>query len=172
MSSPRRVLASTVTMLCLVLVLVSCSSTSTSTSKPAAEKRLPAVTLKSLDGGKPVDLRDLRGPLVVNLWASWCVPCRTELPLYADFAKKYAGRVDVLGIDFQETRVDAALQLARKSGVTYPLVADPDGSVRAIGLPKLMLVDAEGTITHEEYVEITSPAQLEDLVSKHLGVPR
>ena len=130
------------------------------------------MSLASLDGGKPVDLRSLRGPLVVNLWASWCVPCRTELPLYAEFAKKYAGRVDVLGIDFQETQDDAARQLARKSGVTYPLLADPDGAVRAIGLPKIMLVDADGTITHEEYVEITSVGQLEDLVSKHLGVAR
>ena len=135
-------------------------------------KRLPEVTLQSLGGGEPVDLRSLRGPLVVNLWASWCVPCRTELPLYAAFAKKYAGRVDVLGIDFQDTKVEAALQLARKSGVRYPLLADPDGAVRAIGLPKVMFVDPEGRITHEEYVEITSAAQLEELVAKHLGVAR
>ncbi|MEO5652334.1 MAG: TlpA disulfide reductase family protein, partial [Marmoricola sp.] len=128
MSPGRRSLASTAVLICLVLVLAACSSSSS--SGPAAVKRLPEVTLQSLGGGEPVDLRSLRGPLVVNLWASWCVPCRTELPLYAAFAKKYAGRVDVLGIDFQETRVEAALQLARKSGVRYPLLADPDGAVR------------------------------------------
>ncbi len=168
MSLRRRLVAATVTTLCLVLFVSGCSSSST--SEPEGVKRLPAVTLAPLDGGEPVDLRSLRGPLVVNLWASWCVPCRTELPLYAEFAKKSAGRVEVLGIDFQETKADAARQLARRSGVTYPLLADPDGAVRAIGLPKIMLVDAEGTIVHEEYVEITSTAQLDGLVSKYLGV--
>ncbi len=155
--------------LVLTVLLAGCSS---SAPRAAAEKRLPDVTLQSLEGDAKVDLRSLRGPLVVNLWASWCVPCRTELPLYAAFAKKYAGRVDVLGIDFQETRVEAARQLARRSGVTYPLLTDPDGVMRAIGLPKVMLVDADGTIAHEEYVEITSAGQLEALVSRHLGVSR
>ena len=41
---------------------------------------------------------------MINLWASWCAPCRDELPHYQAFAEKYAGKVDVLGIDFQETR--------------------------------------------------------------------
>ena len=107
---------------------------------------------------------------MVNLWASWCGPCKRELPQYAAFAKKYAGKVDVLGIDFQETRPSAARELARKSGVTYPLFKDPDGKLRAVGLPKLILVDQDHKVTYQEYVEITSLAQLEKLVQKHLGV--
>ena len=55
-------------------------------------------------GGQPVDLSALRGPLVINLWASWCGPCREELPHYQAFSKKYAGKVDVLGVDWQDTR--------------------------------------------------------------------
>ena len=107
---------------------------------------------------------------MVNLWASWCAPCKRELPQYQAFAEKYAGRVDVLGVDFQETRPAAARKLARDTGVDYPLLADPDGKLRAVGLPKLILVDEDGTVAHEEYVEIESLAQLERLVEKHLGV--
>jgi cytochrome c biogenesis protein CcmG, thiol:disulfide interchange protein DsbE len=106
--------------------------------------------------------------MVINLWASWCGPCRKELPKYQAFAKKYAGKVDVLGIDFQETRLDAARDLVRQTGVRYPLLSDPDGKMGALGLPKLILLDASGRVAHEEYVEITSVAQLEGLVEDHL----
>jgi hypothetical protein len=74
----------------------------------------------------------------------------------------------VIGIDFRETRLDKAKQLVRDTGVTYPLYADPDGAVRAIGLPKILLIAADGTVAHEEYVEIADLGQLEDLVRRYL----
>ena len=134
------------------------------------QDRLPDVTLQPLDDGKPLDLAGVRGPMVVNLWASWCGPCERELPLYQAFAKKHAGTVDVLGVDWQETQKEKARALARRSGVTYPLVTDPDGKLRTQALPKLILVDREGRVAHEQYVEITSVAQLERLVETHLKV--
>lgn len=134
--------------------------------------RLPDVTLHSLTGGHDVRLRTLRGPMVVNLWASWCTPCREELPRYQAFAARHShgpGAVKVLGIDFQETRPDAARALARSTGVRYPLLADPDGTLRAVGLPELILLDRKGRIAHREYVEIRSVGQLERIVGRHLG---
>ena len=131
---------------------------------------LPDVTLPCLGGGPDVDLARLRGPLVVNLWAQWCGPCRAELPHYQAFARKYAGKVRVLGIDYQDTQPRWALQLARRSGVTYPLVADPDGKLGVRGLPKIMMVDAQGKVVYDEYGEISSVRQLERLVARHLGV--
>ena len=164
--SLRPVLRAAAILAALALVLGGCSS-----REPQSKQsdRLPDLTLAALEAGKPVRLSTLRGPLVINLWASWCGPCR-ELPRYAAFAKKYAGQVDVLGIDFQETRQAAAVKLAADTGVEYPLYADPDGRLRAIGLPKIILVDKNGRITFEKYVEITSVGQLEQLVRKHLGV--
>ena len=149
-----------------LLLLSGCSASSTGGSKD--DVRLPKVTLQPLGDGESVDLAALRGPMVVNLWASWCAPCREELPRYQAFAKKYAGKVDVLGVDWQETRVDAARKLARQSGVTYPLVADPDGRLRTQVLPKLILLDEDGKVAFEQYVKITSVAQLEKLVNQHL----
>jgi hypothetical protein len=55
--------------------------------------------------------------------------------------------------------------------VEYPLYADPDGELRAIGLPKVILLDEEGEVAFEQYVEITSVSQIEKLVAKHLEVP-
>ncbi len=155
-------------LLVALLALTGCSASDTGTKEES--KRLPDVTLQPLGDGDAVDLGELEGPMVVNLWASWCGPCKRELPVYQSFAQKYDGKVDVLGIDWQETREDAARDLARKSGVTYPLVADPEGKLRTQVLPKVILVDADGTVAFEKYVEIKSVAQLEDLVEQHLKV--
>jgi thiol-disulfide isomerase/thioredoxin len=143
----------------------------------AVDGGLPAVSLPCLGGGEDVDLSTLRGPMVVNLWASWCGPCRKEMPLLQAFSQEYAGRVSVLGIDYQDVQPGAALELARDTGVTYPLLADPQAELDGAepfptlrGLPFLALVDADGVVVHREYVALTSQAQLEDLVAEHLGV--
>ncbi|MCW2787036.1 MAG: Redoxin domain protein [Marmoricola sp.] len=153
----------------LVAGLTGCSS---DLHKPghAASDRLPQVTLKGIDGNPAVDLSTIKGPAVVNLWASWCGPCKRELPIYGAFARRYAGKVDVLGVDFQETSSKRADALLTTSHVGYPVVADPDGVTRAIGLPKLILIGADGKIAYQEYVEIKSAKQLDDLVATHLGV--
>ena len=153
----------------LALVLSGCSSEGTG-QKQEEPDRLPDVTLASLTSGEGVDLASLRGPMVVNLWASWCTPCVRELPLYQAFAEKYDGKVDVVGIDWQDTNLEKARQLATRSGVEYPLYADPDGKIRARGLPKLILLDDDGAVAFEQYVEIESVAQIEKLVEEHLGV--
>jgi thiol-disulfide isomerase/thioredoxin len=145
------------------------SGCGSATPQATSSDRLPDVTLRPLDKGSSVRLSELRGPMVVNLWASWCTPCRKEMPLYQAFARRHAKGVKVLGIDFQDTRADAARALARRSGVTYPLLADPSGRLHAVGLPKLILLDRKGRIAHQEYVEITSVGQLERIVSRHLG---
>lgn len=141
------------------------------------EDGLPDVTLPCLGGGPDVNPATLRGPLVVNLWASFCGPCRTELPIYQEFSEKYAGRVDVLGIDYNDTQAELALSLIKDTGVTYPLLADPATEMvgkgafqRIIGLPVLALVDAEGDVVFQEALEIKSLRQLEELVEDHLGV--
>jgi len=152
------------------LVLSGCSSEGTGTKQEEPD-RLPAVRLAPLSSGAGVDLASLRGPTVINLWASWCVPCLRELPLYQAYAEKYARKVDVVGIAFQETSVAKAKKLATDTGVEYPLYVDPDGKLRAIGLPKVILLDEKGGVAFEQYVEITSVAQIEKLVAQHLGVP-
>lgn len=165
----------------LALLLAGCSSdgdgddAGRDLTAPSAGGRLPDVRLDALAGGgdrddRALDLGSFRGPAVVNLWASWCGPCKDELPIYADFDRRHGDRVGVVGIDYEETSEDAARQLADRSGVSYPLYADPDGALRAVALPKLVLVDERGEIAFEQYVEITSLGQLEDLVRDHLGV--
>ena len=137
---------------------------------------LPDVTLPCLGGGSDVDVASLRGPLVVNLWASWCGPCRKEMPIYQRFHERYGDRVGVLGIDFKDTQPAAALELAQQTGATYPLLADPQTALEGTdtfptlpGLPWVILVDSEGSVVYKAPGEIDSEGQLVDLVDKHLG---
>ena len=135
---------------------------------------LPDVTLACLGGGPAVDLRGVKGPVVLNLFAQWCAPCRDELPYYQRLHEEGGDRVRELFIDYLDTQPDGAIALAEATGVTFPLVADPDGELRPEfrirGLPGLVLVDADGRVTHVEFTVIRSYRQLTDLVAEHLGV--
>lgn len=136
---------------------------------------LPDVTLPCLGGGRPVHLAGLRGkPIVLNLWASWCTPCREELPVLQRFHERAHGEVLMIGVDFEDTRPAAALRLLQQTGVTYPQVADFDKAVdTGLGrhpVPMTVLVDARGEVVAKLPMQITSADQLADLVRQSLGV--
>ena len=135
---------------------------------------LPEVTLPCLGGGPSVAVSGLRGPMVVNLFAQWCGPCRRELPFYQRLHTAARGTVEVLGVDYLDTQPDGALRLVRSSGVTFPLLADPDGrlrtDLRVRGLPGIVFVAADGTVTDVEYRSFSSYDELRDVVQQQLGV--
>ncbi len=135
--------------------------------------QLPEITLPCLGGGKEVDLHKLKGPLVINLFAQWCGPCRDELPYYQRLHRKAKGEVDVIGVDYLDTQPKAALELAKDTGVTFPLLADPAGDLRAPfrvrGLPGIVLVDADGKVT-VQLRAFRSYAELRDVVQQQLDV--
>lgn len=145
----------------------------TSSGGPAADG-LPSITLSCLGGGRPVDLAGLRGPLILNFWASWCGACKDEMPALAAYAKSHPA-VQVLGVDFLDPHPDAALKLATSSRVAYPLVADPKGALdRASPLPHVsampttVFVDANGRIAHVEAVAYTSERDVADAAQRYL----
>ncbi|MFL6132326.1 MAG: TlpA family protein disulfide reductase [Nocardioidaceae bacterium] len=140
----------------------------------ASRGELPHVTLNCLGGGPDVNLSRLRGPLVINLFAQWCGPCRAEMPYYQQLHRKARGEVRVLGIDYLDTQPARALDLVRRTGVTYPLLADPSGVLRPDfkirGLPGVVLVDAKGKVADVEFRVVRSYAELRNLVQRELDV--
>ncbi|MGH9271586.1 MAG: TlpA family protein disulfide reductase [Ilumatobacteraceae bacterium] len=112
--------------------------------------RLPAVTVTPLDGGPgPLDLAGVTGPAVINMWATWCAPCRRELPAFQDASEAHPD-VAFIGVDIAEDPVAARAFLDRL-GVTFPQYADQDGELSdALGvasLPVTLLVDGRGELT-------------------------
>jgi thiol-disulfide isomerase/thioredoxin len=134
---------------------------------------LPELTLPCLGGGREVTLSDLSGPAVIPLWASWCVSCPDELPLFQRLSDRNAGRLTVLGVDWQDTQPGKAMALLELTGSTMPQLADPGGELaehyRLSGLPGILLVDGEGTV-HFELGVIDDYAELAALVEQHTGV--
>lgn len=139
------------------------------------EGGMPGVTLPCLGGGRSVDMAGLRGPAIVNFWASWCSACRKEMPALAAYAKHHSA-VQVLGVDFLDQQPGAALELAKGSDVGYPLLADTKGALdRASpmphipGLPLTVFLDAQGSIVHIEAVPMLTEKDVAEAAQKYLG---
>ena len=101
--------------------------------------------------GKTVRLSDFRGhPVLVDFWATWCVPCRESIPVYKKlFEERRAGGFVVAGIDEDDAATDVAA-FSSKNAISYPLLRDPGrrafNAFRVGGLPTAFLIDAEGRI--------------------------
>lgn len=139
------------------------------------EGGLPEIVLPCFGGGPDVDLSTLRGPLVLNVWASWCGACRREMPVLEAFYAEHGDRVPVLGVDFQDPTTGVAMEQLAQREVTYPSVADTGGelavsSVRITAVPTTVLVAEDGTVAKVLPLELESVEELEDLVAEHLGV--
>jgi peroxiredoxin len=121
-------------------------------SGPASLAGRPAPSFSVVaTSGQPAALRDYRGKIVVmNLWASWCPPCRAEMPdLQRLYQLQRSRGLVVLGVDQGEAPARAA-SFARSLGVSYPIFADEQqqyGRVyAALGLPTTIVVDRRGTV--------------------------
>lgn len=128
--------------------------------------------LSCLDGGHPVRLDRLGVPAVVNLWASWCGPCRQELPAIDAFARSAGDQVLVLGVATRDTGT-AARALVADQRLTMPMLIDPDAVVLAMvgraALPVTVLLDAAGRVAFVYQGPPLDGPALTGLVRAHLG---
>jgi thiol-disulfide isomerase/thioredoxin len=133
---------------------------------------VPAVTLPCLRGGAPVNLAGLGGPAVINLWSSYCQPCRTELPVLQGFADAHRGEVLVLGVVTADVRA-RAVWAAHDLGVRFPSVEDTGRRLlTALGrtaLPVTLFVDAGGNLRHLDATGGLTPETLEALTRRYLA---
>jgi cytochrome c biogenesis protein CcmG/thiol:disulfide interchange protein DsbE len=142
-------------------------------SAPGEEQRpAPAISLPDVhDPSGRVELESLRGkPVVVNFWASWCVPCRKELPDFEAAHQRFGDRVAFLGVNHQDGRTPAR-DLLRQTGVTYPSGSDPDGKVAADyglrGMPSTVFISSRGQIVASRTGQL-SRSELDDMIERLL----
>lgn len=111
----------------------------------------PGFTLERLDREGTLSLSELRGKaVVINFWASWCGPCKDEAPVLERAWREHRDEgLVVVGVDFNDAR-SAARAFMRETGMTYPVVYDPDGELvadyGATGVPETFFVDRQGRL--------------------------
>ena len=134
----------------------------------------PAFSLERLDGSGELALESLRGQAVVlNFWASWCAPCRDEMPLLEAGWKRWQGRdVAFVGIDVRDLRSDARGFLER-FGVTYPNVYDGKGSMvgryGVTGYPETYFIDARGRVVYRIAGPVDEDDDLDEGIERALA---
>ncbi|RKN42745.1 TlpA family protein disulfide reductase [Micromonospora endolithica] len=140
---------------------------------PGVGKALPELTLTCFTGGDAVALPDLRGPAVINVWASWCPPCRKELPAFQRLSERTAGQLRVVGVNSRDGR-GAAQSFGEDFGVRFPMLFDQgEAFQRALernAIPLTVLVDGQGIVRHVDASGALDDARLAELVRRHLGV--
>ncbi|MEO6714417.1 MAG: TlpA disulfide reductase family protein [Mycobacteriales bacterium] len=147
--------------------------TASGTSAAAAPGGLPDLSFACLGHPGQVTLSQLRGvPLIVNLWASWCLPCRNEMPAFERLHQALRQQVRILGVDTKDAE-DSARATIQATGISYPSVADPHGTLRgdlkALGLPVTLFVAADGRVLEQHLGEL-SERDMRDRVAKYFGI--
>ena len=138
---------------------------------PAVGFQAPDFTVPALNG-ETFSLAEHRGrPLVINFWATWCPPCRAEIPFFQAAARKYNGQLTVVGVDDGEPAALVA-SFANEIGMTYPIPLDEDSAVsrayRVNSLPTTFFIDGEGTIRNI-HIGIINQAVLEERIAQLLA---
>jgi cytochrome c biogenesis protein CcmG, thiol:disulfide interchange protein DsbE len=177
-------------LLCLVLAAAGCGRTQTAEAdavraQAGAEEQnvvrlvknpeaAPAFELKDLDG-KPVSLAEAKGKIVLlNFWATWCGPCRAEIPDLVDLQKRYADKLEIIALATDEEDADQVRRFVMKSGINYRVAMTSDEVRRSYGgiaaLPTSFVIDSQGRVV-QKHVGLNDPAIYELEVKAMLGEP-
>ena len=136
--------------------------------QPAVEHPAPDFTLTRFDTGEKVSLSDLRGkPVILNFWATWCRPCRAEMPTLQAAYERYGDDLLVVGVDQGEEGAVVGPFL-EEFGISFPILLDGDMAVgreyRILGLPTTFFIDSQGIIRGVHAGEINSAILAEGIV--------
>jgi len=129
--------------------------------------------LNCLTGSQKISVESLRGPLIVNVWGSWCGPCADEIPLFVDFNDQANGKVKLLGIAVEEAKAQDPKDFIIANGITWPNLYDAKGKTRGtfgMGVPVTWFIDKAGTVVYKHVGVINSTTELIDLTNKYLKV--
>ena len=145
--------------------VISCSTITTD------ENKTSGTTLECLDGNSKVLLESIKGPAIINVWGSWCTPCREEMPYLRELAA--TGKVQIIGIDVEEKSMETARKFVVEQGMTWPNLYDKDGSTKSsfgMGVPVTWYLNSKSEVAYKHIGVLKSKDKLFSDVEKYLGI--
>ena len=141
-----------------------------------AESAEKSAVLPCLDGSGEINFHQLKGPMVINVWGSWCEGCRQEMPYFVELYQSQlfiSGHIQMLGVNVEEKSKKDAIDYIQKSGMSWPNLEDTGGISKSIfgpGVPVTWFIDEEGKNVATKIGAYTNKQQLFDQFEKAFGV--
>ncbi len=173
-------------ILLIATMLISACTSTTKVSAPGVvtscyEIRLledadKSTLMPCLDGSGEIDFHQLKGPLLINVWGSWCEGCKQEMPYFVELYQNPLfknGQIQMLGINVEEKSKEDAIGYIQKSGMSWPNLEDTSGISKSIfgpGVPVTWFIDENGKNIETKIGAYTNKMQLFNQVEKAFGV--
>jgi len=151
------------------VTLASCSTIAIDPSKSNLKKN--TTTLPCLAGGKSITLESIKGPAIINVWGSWCIPCREEMPHFVALAK--LNKVPIIGIDVEESSAAAGKKFVLAHAMSWPILYDADGRTKSafgMGVPVTWFLNEKSVVVYRQIGIINSDQMLFSEVKKYLNI--
>ena len=132
--------------------------------------------MECLDGSGGINFHQLKGPLLINVWGSWCEGCKQEMPYFVELYQSplfKSGQIQMLGINVEEKSKEDAINYIQKSGMSWPNLEDTSGISKSIfgpGVPVTWFIDENGKNIETKVGAYTNKMQLLNQVEKVFGV--
>ena len=182
----RRYLSIIISSLFVTTLLTSCSSNS---NLPFNQGFVPScagldtsgisaneLLMDCLDGSSAVNFYSIKGPIVVNVWGSWCEGCRQEMPYFVELYQNELfknGEIKLLGVDIEESSRQVGVNFIKTYGMSWPHLEDADGKTKTLfgpGAPVTWFIDKDGKVASKHIGAYTDRDQLFTQVEKAFGV--
>jgi cytochrome c biogenesis protein CcmG, thiol:disulfide interchange protein DsbE len=134
------------------------------------------LNLKCLDNSGEINFHSIKGPIVVNVWGSWCEGCRDEMPYFIDLYQRAifkSGQIKLLGVDVEESSMVAAKSFIKAYGMSWPHLVDSDGRSKGLfgpGVPVTWFIDERGEVVGKKIGAYLNNKQLFSQVENAFGV--
>ena len=134
------------------------------------------INLNCLDDSTQINFHSIKGPIVVNVWGSWCEGCKEEMPYFIDLYASpifKSGEIKLLGVDVEESSKDAAPRFIKAYGMRWPHLVDSDGRSKGLfglGVPVTWFIDERGEVVDKKIGAYLNKDELFTQVEKAFGV--
>jgi thiol-disulfide isomerase/thioredoxin len=130
------------------------------------------IFLPCLDGKSSVDITVIKGPAIINVWGSWCDPCKKEIPYFVEFNQKRDRSITLIGVDVEEKSRITGAQFAIKHRMIWPNFYDEKNQTRGylgMGVPVTWFINSSNKVVYKKIGPVASASELQQLAKKYLG---